>query len=64
MIFFYKKIFVAFDESSNSLGSAEKLIEPQKNWNYIIKEDFKYSIAQWQCKKKIDKLIKNLQNKI
>jgi len=30
----------------------------------IIKEGFKSSIAQWQCKKKIDNMIRKLQNKI
>jgi hypothetical protein len=33
------------------------------NKNYIIKEDFKYSLTQWQYKRKIDKLINKLQSK-
>ncbi len=34
------------------------------NNNYIIKEDFKTSIQQWQRKKKIDNLIRKLENKM
>lgn len=31
---------------------------------YTIKNDFKNSIAHWQCKKKVDKLIHILQKKM
>ncbi len=68
MEFLYNKILLAIDKSSNSLRATEKGIEQDKqkenrNKN-SIKEDFKYSIAQWQSKKKIDKLLRKLQNKI
>ncbi len=68
MEFLYNKILLDKDESSNSLRVVEKVIDQDKqkekrNKNCTIKHDFKYSIAQWQSKKKIDNLLRKLQNK-
>ncbi len=34
-----------------------------KSNNSTLKQDFKNSVAHWQCKKKLDKLVRSLQNK-
>jgi len=46
----------------NPYNSFQDKQKEKRNNNCIIKEDFKNSIAHWQCKKKVDKLIRKLQN--
>ena len=35
-----------------------------KRSEFIIKEDYKYSVLQWRYKKKLDRLLENLQNRM
>lgn len=46
----------------NPYNSFQDKQKEKRNNNHTIKEDFKNSIAHWQCKKKADKLIRKLQN--
>lgn len=49
-------------DDRNTFNSYQDRQREKSNNNYIIKEDFKKSITRWQCKKKIDKLRRSLQN--
>lgn len=48
-----------------SFSSSKTIQEQEENYiNNSIKKDFKNSVAQWQCKKKISKLKQILQDKM
>jgi len=53
---------------SQGENNLNKLISHYKNEirrsELIIKEDYNYSILQWQYKKKLDRFIEKLQNRM
>lgn len=50
-------------DDRNPFNSYQDKHKDKKNNNYTLKKDYKNSIAHWQCKKKVNKLIKSLQYK-
>lgn len=48
----------------NLFVSNQNKQKENKSNNPNLKQDFKNSVAHWQCKKKVDKLVRTLQNKI
>ena len=50
--------------NGNLCNSYQNKEKEKKSNNFTIKQDFKNSITHWQYKKKVDKFIRTLQNKI
>ena len=56
-----------FRRNKQGENNINRLISYYKNEirhsEFIIKEDYKYSIHQWRYKKKLDKFLEKLQNR-